>query len=1152
MLILKTFEQQFPNFPIVLTDEIPEFKEICVQQIRELTRLQRVPAALRSTLDNERLKDLEFIRQLLEACPDACFHFFHLLENTEVFPSLGLQTYISKIWTQEIQYGLIDEEDPSPLFHIHLFKNLFYRPSQIAGLLIALLTKNISDDEIILSGLLHHYFTQCSDTLSEVHTIYDILQARVEENSKIAVFLTKVALTSCAMTHNPHMALNGRIVSPSISLQSIEIQAPAYSHFFSEEQFFQALKLFQDEFIIYLFQIPQSAQQSSMSLYFEEWLTHQSEETIKHLYSKILNEIHSGYLMGIFQNLTKLTPPTLIEKLFAQDRNLFWILLAIAPEHLKKYSRKQIFELAQEHPVTEKNQYFVAMVCKNRKYQLLQDNLYHSLFELQMRLAQPDLDSIIIDDLFNYEHTILWCEDHEQWMLQKLQTCINSHVIDFSIDQFIDIKGVFYSIHSQLDTLRSLGLEIKLFPSDYYSFASLVLSSLFELNAQKDLPSWLNILTYHTEKDSEMQIHLKKALILEWLNHTKKPQHLISIALYLKNYLNYALYQIQELFKSKKINFSQLPFSTPYSLSCFLQLYSESERLSPLMTSIPTQHLSILKFSLKKPEFFFEILNNLNAEQIMKLMLRYTIKSDHLWFYIPLNQEILSVLNQKLAVEDFETLLNLKNKLEQNILHLQYQNKAVVQVLTAQGIFLTHQHLILDKDCFGQNSLFLALQTPEIFKLLLNQIPNARRFQILLHLNHGDLNLLEMAISKPKIIEIILDSLHAFEQFIITQVFGEEIILHHLQHTPLVEKLLRSLFPEVLDDFLLKNVKEGQRFIDCLSDNHEALMTTLKICRPDKVYEYLLSEGYILLEKIAKEHPLSLIEIFKKIFDYHLTHLLQSDVFFKTVLESKDILYAYLDKLSDRQMQTFLRHHNQLTENWIDLMNYDPQILNAILSFNAKPRELITEKLINKFINHPLCLKVLIQYIPEESKTDWIFSLREAYLQNLKAIESLFYLFNVLPKSQHVNLLIAKHRRYHNIYHWLMHHFKNLIQALPLFDSETITFINHKMIQQPHQLESFIEKPERVPAYLEFLNPQQTFEFLLCLCQNNAKKPLDSNIKLAILKFAVNYQGSITSFSPKHFSSAQQKNPMWSAIRNAKFFKDCIPALQTRGLSLNM
>lgn len=1141
MYLLSLFKTHFSNFPVINKEEMPEFKEVCIKALRESKGLHRLPERYLNESDITRLNDHLFLEKLLLICQEQeNINLIKVIHQPFFYDTPEIAVLISCFWSDFIESHLLDIEDPLQIYFPHLFTELFYQPQQIAGLVIALIKNNVSIQTTLTSGILHDFFIQNSYIHEEIKTVYRLLIARQSEHPFIPVLLTRAHHLHCGLREYPKTSLDAEI--HSVELEPIDLIEPDLSQQFSSFQFDNYLSVFELDFII---QILHLREQNHVYALFENWFGQQTPKTMENLYIKVLETAHPGNFQIIFNRLIKLTPPAVINTLFAEEPKLFWIFLAMAPQ-LISFNKSQIISLALANEVNEKNELFVAIVCKNRRFEEIQDALYFKLFQLQISKSfNLDNESKIIDDLFSYKKTRIWCKRHDQKLYLELVKSIDFFAPNFNYEAYISIRDLFYTKRFEFMLLTELGYEVKYFPSTFYDFSSLLLNRLFILNSKKNIHEWLNIITYHY---IDLGHTFKTRLLQEWFNKTEHFEILMTIALYLNKELGLDVQQIIQYFESKKIDLSEVPFKSPYCLDIYLQMLEPENRLSTILEKNKKTHFSLLELTIQKPSFFNSIILNLNEEEIFKI-LSTLFKKQLILFQLDL-KTIWPILQEKLSPTHLQTLIELKGNDNKSIIHKNLHNlELIIQIFKClEGKELCR--IICSETTQQQNSLDLALHHPETFGFLLNCLNPFQKIGLLMHEDHSGEILLERAIVIPNTLLEILKSLNEHQFIIITEIYAKDIIITHLKNHEILEYLFSSFSPKDLHALLTSYHPSENHFFYELCASPSTILLVLKHLNFKLGLNLLMADNHYLIEFICKNYPEYLEEIFEIFPGKNSAKLIQSDYFFYFILQNPELLSHYFENLSELQIKLFLNHKNTHENHWVDIMPCNHIILDIILSATSEPLALIDEDFIAKFIKDPKCLNVILEYIPPRDRKEWIFSLHEVYLQHLIKIESLFCLFRFLPTSEHLNILFWKHVKYHTMCQWLGHEFDKMLQVLPILTDECKDVINHKIIQHPEQLDSFKKTPEKINAFFQFLKPLQQLEFLTALCNYNKKEHLNLMIKNIILKFALNHPTEIHSLSPRHFTAEEIKNPLWQSIKNAKFFKDCLPALETRGTEL--
>lgn len=1142
MQLMTAFKQHFPEFPMINAIDAEKFYMFCQESLNNSRRLQRIPQKLLKIEDSLSIQQAPLFEALIPLIPhDVNFHFFQLLLQDSCQLCFNTEILISQLWCAYLQEYL---SAPHALEALTIAKNLIVQPSQIAGLLIAMMQCHYSVTQILESGLFQDFFIRNSFDFSKIETTCAILRKRQTESPLIELFLNRLNEISCGLDLYPLMALDASIKIEKPENLGITTISQAFE--FPQQLFKQFMDIFGGEFLSDIIFSQLSVNSHDL---LQSWLASQTPTKISSFYTHLLLSTHHQKLIDVFKIIFSLTPKAMISQLLEHDTRLFWPIVAICPESLKK-TKAEIIEEILKQPINEKNQWFVAEVCKNRKYESVKEKLYGALFILQFSLLQSEEESSIIVDLYHYKKTRHWCETYSRKMVKDLKEIIESSCVHFTIDDFININDFFHLKRRDLNQLRSFGYEQSEYPKDCYDFCAMVLTCLFQSQTNKDLMQWLNIMSYFHQGNPDFQREYQLKILETWFDFT----HSIDIRTFIYTHLFLSFQQdVKKLSKQKRFDLAEAAYQSPFSLSCFLQLYpSEEKKLKALTCKIKKHQVPLSIFSLTRPDYFQIIIEALQSETLVNFLSGFFHKQEPLWFHAPL-RECYRTIQKKCSLIQRTFLLTQKNSKDANIIELNLDKPDFIQqIMDDYGKI---DVCYWDKISFSylENLYYQALNHPETFNLLFNSMSDHTQIEILLRKNKEH-NLLEMIIPNREILKNILTQLDYHTKRFVYRLYAKEILIEHRHDLDILNLIFKQIPSLSLLNIVLQPVEHQYRFlmIDLLIQTPGVLCEILQKLKSYQRKILFNIHQKALINHLCKQKNSDFILSFEYLPSEELYGFIESDEFFHFILCDANALSSYLENLSTQDIQGFLSHQNSKGENWLLAAPIHHLTLDMILSYSPNPENLINHTLICKSINQPECLKVILDYIPIEKRGDWILSLEKIYLQNLINLESLIYLIAKIPENQQASLLIIKHQRHQSTFQWLLHEFNALIKLMPHLTQESKTLLNHKIIQHTQELQSFKKFPEKIKSLLEYFNPLEKFKFLLALCQEFSDDAITPLIKLEIMKFAISSLDHIDSLSPRQFSNEQKKNPMWYHIKHSRFFKDCVPHLITRGQELDL
>ncbi len=1142
MQLMISLKQQFRHFPMIEKSEIKIFEAFCSQVIHSAIRFQRIPKELLQPHERLNIDLALLLKKLILLIPEESgFHFFQLLQHDAFQYSIESEILISQFWSDYIENHLLQTNTARSLYPFYQLKTLFYHPSQITGLLIALIKHNLPIQLIIETYLFKDFFDQHAFELSRIEDACEILKARQHEHEGIAELLSTLHQFSCGLEQFPYMSLDAQInplpppaLPPCSPPDSCTINAQVFLHLFY---------LFGIEFIT---QVLQFDERSSLYIHFQNWLPQQSTENIQNLYVHLLNEIPEEQHLKTFTRLVSLTPAPMISTLYENEKALFWIFVSFKPELLQK-SKNELIQEAQYQAITVQNQSFVALACKKRKFETIKDRLYHELFQLQ--IASMEGKESIINELYHYPNTQKWCEKFDNQLFKELGLIIKEACENFELDTFININDFYHQKRPYLSLLNALGYHQSKYPKDCYDFSALVLSYLYSYHQEKNLAQWLSILSYFHQANRDFQKEYEQKILLTWFDNTHHIEIKMFVMLGFFELFQFSIQNIRILSDEKNFDIANAAYHSPFALQCFLKLYNEEKKIKVLSQKIKKHQPTLQEYCCKHPVFLNAILEMLEPESIMNWLTQSQHQKEKLWFQIPLKDSYIIIQN-KCTVNQKKELLLQKTGDGDSILDLNLSEPDLIKCFLDDMLEVNPLHWQNTPFEDIYSLLAKALKYPATFNHFYNtMLHHQMDFLLTMHDEH---NLFELIIDIPEILIHILNNMPPNDRAFVYKLYGHNIVIHHQHHSDVLSVVLIQMSSLALLNIALFELSHNIRIVDELVQNHGLLAQIIQKLNSIHRASLFFSNENQLLDRLSREKSEELINCFDYLNSTELLSFLNSDYFFHFILSDDSALYTYLENLSIEEINQFLTHKNSRDENWLKAAPIRHQILDIILSSSPQPHQLINHDLICKVINHPQCLKVVLHYIPLEERGEWILSLQKIHLHHLINLDSLIYLISKTPQSHQTALFIIKHQTHQTIYQWLLHEFNALIQIMPYLSYDSKLLLNHKIIQHKQELSSFEKNPQKIKQLFEFYNPELKFEFLLALCHEYPENRIPPIIKIEIMKFAISSLDHIDSLSPRQFTPDQKKNPIWCQIKRASLFKECIIPLQTRGQELEL
>ena len=1111
MCLFELLHANFANFPIIKEHQLDSLRVLCVKQLREITRITRIPTGYTTQEEQATLSHQKFFVNLLSSCASQPELNLIQVFNEPIFTDcIESLISISSLWSDCIDHLLLNKTDELQIYVPYLFLELFYQPALITGLIIALIKNNTSAEMILSSGMLHNFFAHHCIFDREIKNAYTILQTRQHEHPEIAVLLAHANQTYCGIKEYSKTSLD-TVIHPH-KIPEIVVRAPEHPINFSEPQFAAYMQLFDYDFIV-LTLINHPPQIYDV---LTNWITRQEDSGIEKLYIKMLECSHPSNFRTLFTTLLRFTSNEIINQLFAEQPELFWILLALVPHKLQS-PKKLLHSQALQHEVSFKNQDLVSLVAKQRKFKPIQEELFYKLFRLQLSCpAEFNVESELANDLFNFKKTSAWCLEHDQKIYDDLVELIDSFVTNSQFAGYIDIRDFYHSKLTEFQVLRALSEDNSFINStDFFDFASLVLSRAFKFSGHKHLIEWLEQITSFYPKTAGFEEHI----LAHWFKNSSISNELLAICLILKKYVGFTNVQIDGLFKAKNLDIFEQIFKSAYGLSVFLQFFTEEERYDMILKKNNYHQHSILTKSLKKPDFLNVIFHFLSQKDILRI-LHLQHKTHLLWFAFAVKPAIKTIAD-KLTADSLQRLIELEDNDKNTVLHKHMDDLEFIKALLAR-----HEKKYLYRIINHPKTLELAINHPASCIFLLSLLSKYQQYKVL------NPRLLSQIIAKPVMLAQLLQLIKPNRFPIISAPYASMILSHYAENHELVNLLFINTGEKKLPALLFSNKDLYEKIPSAM-----ILISALqKLSLKNRVL-LLIHEHNFFIDLICRKHLHDLPLILNLLTSRASIKLLASDYFFETILRDKHLMTHYFSKLKPLEMALFAAHKNSQQKTWSDIISCNQAILATILANILRPSIKEIEKLVGRFIKDPGCINILLELIPHHKIPILLSKQLQIRIQTLSVIESFFCIFKFLPPNLQASALFWKHSKYTNMYLWLCSELDKTLQFLQQFSPEALETFTNKFMQNAEQMKKIKKHPQRINDFFAFLSSTQRLQFLIALCNFSKSEQLEPVHKEIIRNSMLNC-GVVT------------KQSQLRSIRDANFFADCLPVLEEKAVTL--
>jgi len=1112
MNFLALFIRHCSQFPIIFNHEYEKVLTDVEGLIQKAMRCKKIPLSMRKPEDMMLLEE-EPILKVIQALHFDSPHITigELLLSDSCNQSKELQQLSSKYWTELFRLFVFFRNPVHSLAFLSEFSNLFYTPSQFAGLLIACIEADYPFEEMIAAGFMQNYFSYHIHNGEIITETYDLV--RQSPHPKVGEFLELAHSYCCGMPVFQDMSLIG--VRSQKPLVKCNLNSTNHFHDLTQTEALNIFSLLGLDFIILFLSKAPSFHHPSIIALLKDSIYFQKEESLAYLYQYTLHQLPQALAVSTLEAIGAGVPKEMAYQILLSSPSLFWMMISTAPQSHAYFTKQELMILAGTKEVQSRDIPFLYLTCEMKYFKKFRDYGYNKIFELFLTHSELELDEAILDRLSLFEKTKNWSTQWGEGLRAQLELTIGSHLADFSEDSFIDIRDMYLSQQPQCSKLKMLGYAVENYPQDHYDFTSHLLSKLLEENPSKDILKWIMAMIpmsiKYQNSAEELYPHVKR-ILLEWFKKTESPEALLRCASLCHSRLSLSLKNIDDLLSSRSMSLENLGLSSPTAMVLYLKLFHPQNHYKLLTHTKQSERMSLLEKTIIRRKVFHAVITSVDNATLMDLLCFQTKTHHPILFQIVALHRSVGQIFALLSEAQINHLLKVNNLLAENILHVYILfPKSLRQIIPHMQYADLISHLTEDS-LFNESAFDKALEDSESFKILIH----ALKTPVLLHLceqestgtckpyiesifQHYDLitifvnrlDLLERfqlyerhfsfiikhLVHRPELLGVIFSSLTKEMSYaLLCKEERSQPLIHHVCRYPksLAVCLENTPKEQVLPLLLVENHKH-QRVIDCFSKPIDPYMTLfLQHLPPDELMQSLTLP--ISPQRWVLDFFLSDIQLFKKLF-FKLPPKLYLPLLFTQVPSGAHCID--LIPLNDHRMIQ--------------------EILNAIPPVEHRSLLVRTERsLLQRALPYPQTFNLLLTYFHQMDILDQLFSKNETFAHPLSKMSnslSLLMLIKALDPVDHLCILMHRHQTHHTLLQLSIHEPHQFFELLKSTDDKILNIISHKICNHALNCSPILEQPEYFARIIQAFPKDERKKCLHAICSQNQNFALTKELK---------------------------------------------------------
>ncbi|MDF1683871.1 MAG: hypothetical protein P1U36_04350 [Legionellaceae bacterium] len=681
---------------------------------------------------------------------------------------------IIEIWREHLQEKLTHE--PRPLGLIESLSDVTDdHPLSFAALILFLIDRGLSNDEILKSGLLHHYLAinliEKDNILLTYHLLrlYPKAKELLEQASQITTFRNasgtyyeteteaqKEVFDALAPT-TLFYTLTGTL-RPKSDLIRITTTTPALTWAPTQENIDLLYSLFGSSLLSRAFAYLETKPTLTLKRTLSQTLSYFSPDEISMLYEAIQHETGADMRTQRLKQLTDIIPDATIDILFKHYATPEkkapvspWILLNIKPNLLQNTTPEDLDYLILHYPIGAHEIDHIASLAQDTKMTPYRTHLHASILEHYIKnpgLADADRDDNtqvnLERRLFEDPSITPACQTQAEEEQETLQQCLFANTKPFTFDGFINITSYYHSNRARYVLLHRLSqTRVTLPQTNYQLYASILATGV-------DLLEALNIMHAQVNPADLRQIQIRT--LLETLYFIDNSELQARIIVLLKTNFGITNWKDQKFADDTPLQ--QALASGNETLTATYFSDQDFEMLNQAIQN--KQGSSLIKLFANNIGALPIILNRLkpNLEDMQASLVR-AIKHPK-----ALQTLLAHAVKTKISLDNLLTFTTDRFSGD-TYFHDLVRHPASLRMLsdyldyTEATFFL---EAILSSATNRENPLFIAVDYPESLKLIFNRIPKKERDLTLKIFDPNGNSLLHAAANQPESFSFLLRS----------------------------------------------------------------------------------------------------------------------------------------------------------------------------------------------------------------------------------------------------------------------------------------------------------------------------------------------------------------------------------------------------------
>ena len=484
----------------------------------------------------------DLLQEMIQHADDTPCNIYTLLTLCGSAP----KSELLNTWILQLEKAF--EFEPSPL-RVLLRIPPYQTPLQFAGVLLYLLRRHITVQEIITSGFLHDFFAHFINEIDKINEAYGLLRAigpevpcykdlqvLLKEISNLRGFIKAEGSERSILNH---FALDG--TQQNKALETVVVKLPLLrSSLRPYENLHNLYALFGLDFVFYILKEGDlRSSQPPLETFLHDIFDKSDTAGLLKLYQKILAQsLSNPERLRILKSLAITLSVEMVYRLFTDYPQLRWTLIASKLSLLDKLSSKERTQLINQPLMALDLTYFPKCFEDNDWIGAHAPEIFHHIFNLF--ISNSDLMEIkaTVESrvaLYSYTKVSEWVKLEAQSPGDNLRHHI---ILNFPItsDTYQNIRDIYHANQPRFKVLCAFRKEEanRAYPSDIYQLQKLILSLGEERTESPfDLEKYLQVFNSPYEYNAEERIQATMRTLFPCM----KDKTLLRLHPFILNYL---------------------------------------------------------------------------------------------------------------------------------------------------------------------------------------------------------------------------------------------------------------------------------------------------------------------------------------------------------------------------------------------------------------------------------------------------------------------------------------------------------------------------------------------------------------------------------------------------------------------------------------